>query len=203
MSQLGLFDLMSVEPPQYPPGLLYKAEAISRAEEAGLVESFQAQPFKSVIFQGYEAHRREVSYGWSYDFERGRLEAAEPIPDFLLPLRNRAAQLAGAAPDSFQQVLLLEYREGAAMGWHRDKAEFELVVGFSLLSPTAFRFRKAEGERWRRTKLNAEPRSAYVLAGEAREQWEHSIPPVDALRYSVTFRTFRAQKPQPRQRYST
>jgi len=34
-----------------------------------------------------------------------------------------------------------------------------------------------------------EPRSIYVLSGEARTVWEHSIPPLDKLRYSLTFRT--------------
>jgi len=36
------------------------------------------------------------------------------------------------------------------------------------------------------------PRSAYLLRGPARRDWEHSIRPVGELRFSVTFRTLRA-----------
>jgi alkylated DNA repair protein (DNA oxidative demethylase) len=35
------------------------------------------------------------------------------------------------------------------------------------------------------------PRSAYIIAAEARSKYEHSIPAVGALRYSITFRTLR------------
>jgi len=34
-------------------------------------------------------------------------------------------------------------------------------------------------------------RSAYLLRGPVRRDWEHSIPPLDQLRYSVTFRSVR------------
>jgi alkylated DNA repair dioxygenase AlkB len=51
------------------------------------------------------------------------------------------------------------------------------------------RFRRAEGTGWIRASQRLEPRSIYILEGEARTAWEHSVPPVDALRYSLTFRT--------------
>jgi alkylated DNA repair dioxygenase AlkB len=106
-------------------------------------------------------------------------------------LRDSAAAFAESTPDDFQHVLLTEYAPGAAIGWHKDKAVFGEVVGISLLSPCVFRFRRKAGATWERASLTAEPRSAYLLQGPSRTEWEHSIPAVDSLRYSITFRNFR------------
>jgi alkylated DNA repair dioxygenase AlkB len=67
------------------------------------------------------------------------------------------------------------------------------VVGVSLLSPCTFRFRRAVPDGWERASLQLAPRSVYLLSGAARAEWEHSIPAVDAMRYSVTFRTVRGE----------
>lgn len=86
-------------------------------------------------------------------------------------------------------MLVTEYGPGAGIGWHRDKAVFGEVVGVSLLSPCALRLRRKVGERkWERANVKAEPRSVYLLSGPAHTEWEHSIRPVDSVRYSVTFR---------------
>jgi alkylated DNA repair dioxygenase AlkB len=116
------------------------------------------------------------------------------MPAQLLPTRERAASFAGLDPDELQHALLTEYRAGAAIGWHKDKHMFGDVIGLSLLSACTFRFRRKRGTAWERAALVAEPRSAYLLRGPARDQWEHSIPPVDDLRYSITFRSFRPDR---------
>jgi alkylated DNA repair dioxygenase AlkB len=116
------------------------------------------------------------------------LQKADDIPPFLLPLRARAAEFAGLGPGDLQHVLVTEYAPGAAIGWHRDKAVFAEVVGFSLRAPCRFRLRRKQGDRWERAAITAEPRSAYLLSGPARTEWEHSIPAVERLRYSITFR---------------
>ncbi len=113
------------------------------------------------------------------------------MPEFLLPLRERAAEVAGLAPESLQQVLVTEYAPGAPIGWHRDKPVFQDVVAISFLAPCLLRFRRRLRDGWERRSLDVMPRSAYVLSGAARTEWEHSIPPVSALRYSVTFRNLR------------
>ena len=106
--------------------------------------------------------------------------------------RETAASFAGMEPEDLQHVLVTEYGPGAGIGWHRDKAVFGRVVGVSLLSPCVFRMRRAVGKKkWERVNLIAEPRSAYLLSGPARCEWEHSIPQMDALRYSITFRSLR------------
>jgi alkylated DNA repair dioxygenase AlkB len=113
------------------------------------------------------------------------------MPAFLLPVRDAAARYAGLDPAMLEQVLLTEYAPGAAIGWHRDRPVFGEVVGLSLLSPARMRFRRKQGAKWERRELLVQPRSAYHLAGEARSEWEHSIPPVETKRYSITFRTLR------------
>ncbi|PLR21915.1 alpha-ketoglutarate-dependent dioxygenase AlkB [Caulobacter zeae] len=174
-----------------PEGLVYQDELVTDDEERDLAGAIAALPFAPFQFHGYEGNRRVVSFGWAYDFARQVLEPAAPVPDFLLPLRARVARLAGRAPQDFQQALAIEYAPGAGIGWHRDRPQFEIIAGVSLLAPCPFRFRRPSGQGWERFTLRPGPRSAYILTGPAREAWEHSISPVEALRYSVTFRTFR------------
>ena len=134
-----------------------------------------------------------VSFGYRYDYDRRAIVEAEPFPPFLLSLRSKIALLFDRPEDAFRQVLINEYRPGAGIGWHRDKAQFDEVVGVSLLAPCLLRFRRKAGATWERASLNVEPHSAYLLSGLARTQWEHSIPALDQLRYSITLRTLVAE----------
>jgi alkylated DNA repair dioxygenase AlkB len=174
-----------------PEGFQYANDLISADEERALVAEIAALDFKEFKFQGFLAKRRVVSFGWRYDFERARLEQAEAIPSFLQPLRARAAKFAGIDKNAIDHVLVTEYAPGVEIGWHKDRPNFEDVVGVSLLTPCTFRFRRKRGTKWERFSLTAEPRSVYLLRGPSRWEWEHSIPAVPALRYSVTFRTLR------------
>jgi alkylated DNA repair dioxygenase AlkB len=189
--QPSLFDLPAAPLAGLPEGLIYREGLVDDAEEIALADAIAALPFKPFQFHGYEGNRRVVSFGWAYDFARQMLEPAAPIPDFLLPLRAKVAALAGRDPQDFRQALAIEYAPGAGIGWHRDRPQFEIVAGVSLLASCPFRLRRKAGAGWERVTLRPAPRSAYVLTGPARDDWEHSIPPVEALRYSVTFRTLR------------
>ena len=174
--------------PALPEGFLYQPEVVSPEDERALLEQLRELPFKEFIFQGFIGKRRVVSYGWRYDFNDRMLQKANDIPSFLLPLRELAAGVARMRPDKFQHVLVTEYSAGSAIGWHKDKAVFGEVIGVSLLSPCTFRLRRKAGATWERVSITAEPRSVYVMRGPSRTEWEHSIPAVDALRYSITFR---------------
>jgi alkylated DNA repair dioxygenase AlkB len=177
--------------PTLPPGFRYWNEVIPQAEERATVEALASLDFTAFAFHGYVGRRRVVSFGWSYDFESESLRDAPPIPPFLLTLREHVATLAGLAPQTLNQALVTEYPPGATIGWHRDKPVFGEVVGISLGAPCLFRLRRRAGAAWQRASLRLEPRSAYLLQGPARTEWEHSIPPTEALRHSVTFRTMR------------
>lgn len=174
-----------------PEGFRYQAEILPLDEEHDLVERIRELPLKEFEFHGYVGKRRTISFGWHYDFGQERLRQTDEIPIFLHKLRERAAAFSSLAANEFTQALVTEYSPGTTIGWHRDKGVFEKVVGISLLSPCNFRFRRKSGSGWERYSLIVEPRSAYLLDGESRTVWEHSIPAVDALRYSVTFRSLR------------
>lgn len=177
---------------KWPAGLRYQPALISSSDEAALIERVRELPFREFEFHGYVGKRRVVSFGWKYDFSSQRLQKADDIPDYLLPLRALSALFANLQPEAFQQVMVTEYAAGAGIGWHRDKAVFGEVVGVSLLSPCTLRFRRKLDGNWERSNLLAEPRSAYHLSGPARTEWQHSISQVDELRYSITFRSMTA-----------
>jgi alkylated DNA repair dioxygenase AlkB len=106
-------------------------------------------------------------------------------------MKARAAAWLGVSPSAIHHALVAEYRAGTALGWHRDVPDFELVCGISLGAACRMRFRPfpPAKERRRVMLLELAPRSAYVLRGDARWRWQHSIAPTKALRYSITFRT--------------
>jgi alkylated DNA repair dioxygenase AlkB len=171
-----------------PAGFRYQPNLIDEAHEQRLVQEFAKLDFAPFEFHGFLGKRRIVSFGRRYDFNEGGLKGADEVPGFLLPVRERAARAFGLEAAAFQQVLLTEYAVGSAIGWHKDRPVFGDVIGISLLSSCTFRFRKKAGAKWDRRSILLEPRSAYLLTGPARTEWEHSIPAVEQLRYSITFR---------------
>jgi alkylated DNA repair dioxygenase AlkB len=173
-------------------GFKYSPSLIGPEQEKEFLARVSELFFKPFEFHGYTGKRRVVSFGWQYEFSgAGKLRKAEDIPPFVLPLREQVGSFANIEPAEFEHVLVIEYGPGAGIGWHRDKPVFGQVVGVSLLAPCILRFRRKLGEKWDRTNVLAEPRSAYLLTGPARSEWEHSILRVDSLRYSITFRTLR------------
>jgi alkylated DNA repair dioxygenase AlkB len=174
-----------------PEGLRYQADLLDQREESRLIAAFRDLDFSPFQFHGFTGKRRVVYYGWRYDFDGGGLKRTEPIPSFLLPARASVAAFAGMDESVLEQALITEYAPGATIGWHRDRSVFGDVTGISLNSACIFRLRRKRGDTWERRAFTAEPRSAYLLSGAARHDWEHSIPAVDALRYSITFRTLR------------
>jgi alkylated DNA repair dioxygenase AlkB len=174
------------------PGLTSTEEFVSAEEERSLIAAIDATSLSPFRFQGWTGKRLTVSYGWAYDFDAGRLQRGEPMPGWLLPIRDRAARFAGVAPDALVQALLIRYDPGAGIGWHRDRPAFEHVVGISLGAAAVMRFRRRRAERFDRVNAPLSPRGAYHLSGEARHDWEHSITELDATRWSLTFRSLRA-----------
>lgn len=173
------------------PGLTCREHFLDEAEERALIASIDASGLSPFRFQRWTGKRLTSSFGWTYDFEAGRLEQGAPLPDWLLPVRDRAAAFAGLSPGELVQALLVRYDPGAGVGWHRDRPAFEHVVGISLGAPAAMRFRRRAGTSFERVGVPLAPRGAYHLAGEARHVWEHSIAAMDRTRWSLTFRSLR------------
>ena len=177
-----------------PDGFRYQEEVLPPDEESELVERLRELPLKEFEFHGYVGKRRTLSYGWHYEFSAERLQQTEEIPEFLHRVRERAADFAGLTAEDLPHALVTEYSPGTPIGWHRDKGVFDDVVGISLASPCIFRLRRKTASAWERYSLTLQPRSAYLLRGDARTQWEHSILAVETLRYSITFRSLRAAR---------
>jgi alkylated DNA repair dioxygenase AlkB len=182
-----------------PDGFRYAPEFISPQDEVALLDQIGGVEFSAFEMRGVVAKRRVAFFGRSY--ERTRL--SPPLPPFLLPVRDLLAAWAAVPASAFEMALINEYPPGAPIGWHRDAPQYEVVAGLSLLSACRMRFRPyvsptATAPRAARRvathELELEPRSAYLMTGEARHGFEHHIPAVDALRYSITFRTLRAQR---------
>jgi alkylated DNA repair dioxygenase AlkB len=178
-------------PNELPEGFLYKPEFLSGVEEAGLLGIFRGLEFAAYDYHGYLAKRRVVRYGVSYDINTNQLnENTPPIPEFLLGIRARAAEIANLSADNLVQAMISEYSVGTPIGWHRDAPQFGTIVGISLVSACRLRLKPHQGPG-KILSLQLEPRSLYTLGGLARSGWQHSIPPVEQLRYSITFRTMR------------
>lgn len=180
-------------PPPCLPGFGYAEDIVTTGEEARLIAAIDAQPLAPFRFQRWTGKRLTASFGWSYDFEHGGFSPAQPIPDWLLPLRARTAAFAGLAEADFVQALLIRYDPGAAIGWHRDRPVFEHVVGVSLGAAASLRLRRRTNQGFERNSVHLAPRSVYHLSGEARHEWEHSIAPMEMTRWSITFRSLSRQ----------
>jgi alkylated DNA repair protein (DNA oxidative demethylase) len=175
-----------------PEGLVYRPELLSPVEERALLEELERFEFQEIRMHGVVAKRTARHFGLDYDYERRTvIEEAEPVPDSLVPVRKRAAELAGVAREELAEILVQRYPAGAQIGWHRDAPAFGIVVGISLGSASPMRFRRDKGGVRKAFELDLEPRSGYVLAGKARTAWQHHLPPTKGLRYSITFRTLR------------
>jgi len=174
-----------------PAGLSLVEEAVAPAEEAELAALIDAAPLEPFKFGQWRGKRLTFSYGSAYDFERGRIQEAPPLPNRLLALRARLAALAGMEAEALVQALLIRYDPGAGIGWHRDRPQFGEVLGLSLSAPAILRLRRRTAAGFERRSITLPPRSLYRLSGEVRWEWEHSITPMDVTRRSLTFRTLR------------
>jgi alkylated DNA repair dioxygenase AlkB len=189
LAQLSLFADRSAG----PEGLRYQPDFIDAATEAELIAHLEALPLQPFQFGAYEGKRRVASFGFRYDYGLRKLEEADPIPGWLTSVIRSVEEFGGLPAASVGQVLCTEYDAGVGIGWHRDKPHFDEIFGLSLKASCKFRFRRPAGAKWERFTLVAEPRSLYMMSGESREIWEHSIPAVEQRRYSITFRTMRAE----------
>ncbi len=177
-----------------PPiaGLQLVPDVISAAEEEILSAHIDAAPLEPFRFGQWTGKRLTAYYGSAYDFQRGRTAPAPPLPEWLLGLRARLALQFGLEGGALQQALLIRYDPGAGIGWHRDRPQYAEVLGLSLGAPAAMRLRRRRGDgTFARHSVALPPRAAYLLRGEVRNEWEHSIVPIEETRRSITFRTFR------------
>jgi alkylated DNA repair dioxygenase AlkB len=188
MRQRSLFAVREI-----PEGLKFKPDFLSVQEGRDLFALLQTLPFYEVKLHGVAAKRRVLHFGLRYALESRVLSTAPGIPSEFEPIRRRAADFAGIAPDEFSQILVNEYRPGAGIGWHHDSPAFGIVAGISLGATCVMRFQEGSGAQRRASELELPSRSIYLLTHEARNLWQHRIAPIHELRYSITMRTLRKQ----------
>ncbi len=189
MLQQALFNAA----PRFPDGWRYAEQFLRRDEEAALLAQIRALPFENAQYKEWHARRRIVAYGGRYDFSRQQLQAADPLPPFLWPLRARLAAWAELPAATLAHAMVAEYAPGTPLGWHRDVPDFEVIAGISLLGTARLRLRPWPPRAGGRTvhAIELAPRSAYLMRGQARWGWQHAISPTKELRYSITFRSRR------------
>ena len=170
----------------------YRREVITEDEERALVAGLARMAFGAVAMRGQVARRRTAHFGWVYGYESWRITPGPPIPELLAPLRDRIAAVAGVGAAALPEALVTEYPAGAGIGWHRDAPQFGIVIGVSLLGACRMRFQRGRAPERQTCAVTLAPRSMYLLTGEARHEWQHSIPPIRTPRYSITFRTLKA-----------
>jgi DNA oxidative demethylase len=172
-----------------PEGLVYEPDFLSAGEERVLLGELERLDYREIRMRGQTARRTTRHFGYDYDYQGANVGPADPLPGWLLPLRDRCGELAGVPPAQLEEALITRYPAGAGIGWHRDAPKFgPEVIGVSLLSSCRMRFQRGKGDERRVHDLELEPRSAYVLSGDSRHEWQHSIPATEDLRYSITFR---------------
>jgi alkylated DNA repair dioxygenase AlkB len=179
----------------WPDGFTYRPGFLSLEQEKVLMDHIRELDLSTFVFQGFEAKRKVISFGYDYSFDRRSLSKGREIPDYFKPLISRVAKEARASEDAFAELLVTEYPRGAVINWHRDAPPFELIAGISLLSDCTFKFRpydKLKRSRGAVISIPTARRSLYIIEGEARSAWEHSIAPVANVRFSITLRTLKA-----------
>jgi alkylated DNA repair dioxygenase AlkB len=176
-------------PPPPAAGFRLVREAVSESEEERLAALIDAAPLAPFQFGQWEGKRLTVNYGSAYDYQRARPMEAPPLPGWLAELCARLAPLMDRAPEDFVQGLLIRYDPGAGIGWHRDRPQYGEVLGLSLSAPALLRLRRRTEGGFERRTVELPQRSLYLLSGEARHEWEHSITPMEVTRRSITLRT--------------
>ncbi len=177
-----------------PAGFYYISEFLSESEEVYLVNTISSIGLHTFHFQGYEAKRKVASFGYDWSFDKRTLSKGQNIPPVLNPLIDKVAKYLTVTPDDFKEVLLTEYPVGSVINWHRDAPPFDIIAGISLLTDCVFKLRPHDKKKQARSSVISLPvsrRSLYIMRGESRTEWQHSIAPVKNIRYSITLRTLK------------
>jgi alkylated DNA repair dioxygenase AlkB len=183
--------------PVFPPGFSYFPEFINKGEELKLLEEVSKVELHTFNFHGYEAKRRVTSFGYDYSFDKRALSRGEDIPLAFENLIEKVAGKIAIKKEEFRELLVTEYPVGSVINWHRDAFPFEVIAGISLASDCTFRLRPQQKNKQTRGSIISFPvkqRSLYIIKGAARTDWQHSITPVKAVRYSITLRTLRSER---------
>src|SRR5438045_8815527 len=88
---------------ELPMGFRYLEDFISDPDQQLLADAIATVPFADFEMRGVVARRRVAFFGQAYD-----RTVAGPIPEFLLPLRDRIGHWSGLEPEAFAMALINE-----------------------------------------------------------------------------------------------
>jgi alkylated DNA repair dioxygenase AlkB len=180
--------------PAFPEGFTYIPDFLNGAEELTLcnfITHIELHPFQ---FQGFEAKRKVASFGYDYNFENRNLSSGKGIPAEFNFIIARVADRVSIEMDAFKELLITEYPVGSVINWHRDAQPFDVIAGISLASDCRFKLRPHDKNKQTRSNTHTiilKRCSLYLMQGAARTDWQHSIAPVQNIRYSITLRTLK------------
>jgi alkylated DNA repair dioxygenase AlkB len=178
----------------FPPGFIYEENFLTPEEEQKLLILVSTIERHNMMFQGFEAKRKTASFGYDYNFDKRTISKGKCIPVEFNPLIEKVGHKFSISPNEFSELLLTEYPVGSVINWHRDAPPFDIIVGISLNADCTFRLRPHDKARRSRSSIISFPlhqRSLYLMTGEARTDWQHSIAPVKKTRFSITLRTLK------------
>ena len=164
------------------PGLYYFEDYVSGICDPSqlLTNVLAAVDLKPI---GSAKSRRVAHYGRSYSYSNGKLGDAPVIPDLLDGLAN---DVDITAEITFDQLIVNEYKNGHAIAPHIDSRLFGPVIAcISLGAPTKVVFERGCEKKT----IDIATGSMYVMTGDARYLWTHSIRHSGAPRCSLTYRT--------------
>jgi alkylated DNA repair dioxygenase AlkB len=150
-------------------GLTYLPNYLSKQDENALIELIDSQIWLA------DLKRRVQHYGYKYDYRSRRIDTSMKIgqlPEWLESIAKRL-YTEGVFQNLPDQVIINEYESGQGISPHIDcEPCFEdTIVSISLNSAVVMEFSKDNVK----IPILLEPKSAVVLKGESRYDWQHSI----------------------------
>lgn len=148
------------------PGFTLVPDFINETEERQLLANLEEGPWET------DWRRRIQQYGLGYAGEHGRKASwIRDFPDWLNALAKRVEPFFDRFPEN---TVINEYIPPLGIGPHRDYLTFGPTVAcVSLGSDIVMDF--IHPERELRVPVFVPVRSLWVITGEARYQWQHSI----------------------------
>jgi alkylated DNA repair dioxygenase AlkB len=174
-------------------GFTLRPDFITPVEERELLQQLEHGPWET------DWRRRIQQYGLGYAGEHGRKASwVRDFPEWLIDLAHRVEPYFDRFPEN---SVINEYIPPLGIGPHRDYPTFGATVAcVSLGSDIVMEF--IHPECGLKVPVFVPARSLWVITGEARYQWQHSIASrlndvingerhARGRRVSITFRTAR------------
>ena len=162
------------------PGLIYIPEFLSQKEHNSIMEILYGPQNHLWVHEegrfGSQLSRRNQQFGWRYNYSIQDIDKSDfPLPDWTKPYYERIMTL-GLLQRAPEQMIVNEYLPGQGITPHVDKTHCfgDVITGLNLESPIIIEFSPLSNRK-SSIEVYVAPRSAYLMTGEARFSYLHSI----------------------------